>query len=167
MAPVAAGRRRRLVCWLVRCIDELSDGLTDYPRDRSVSRQRYLVESPIVLLFEAHGQPRCFARTLVHATLHAFRHDLTLGASEFNDVMKFSPTVSDECWGARQESSKQKVRDGVGGGRAACPNRGLGLRQSSSALIRTLRVDFSGWPLAPAMLAAFEGLVEMAKTDPG
>jgi hypothetical protein len=70
IAPVAPGQRRRSVCWLGRCLDELSDGLADYPRDRSVSRQRNLIERPIVLLFEAHGQPRCLPRTLVHATLH-------------------------------------------------------------------------------------------------
>jgi hypothetical protein len=34
------------------------------------------------------------------------------------------------------------------------------------ALVKTGRVDFSGWPLAPAMLAAFDGWVEIAKTDP-
>ena len=34
------------------------------------------------------------------------------------------------------------------------------------ALIKIRRVDLAGWPLAPAMLAAFEGWVEIAKTDP-
>ena len=34
------------------------------------------------------------------------------------------------------------------------------------ALIKTGHVDLSGWPLSPEMLAAFEALVEIAKTDP-
>ena len=34
------------------------------------------------------------------------------------------------------------------------------------ALIKTRRVDLTGWPLTPAIVAAFGGLVEIAKTDP-
>jgi hypothetical protein len=33
------------------------------------------------------------------------------------------------------------------------------------ALIKTGHVDLAGWPLSPDMLAAFEALVEVAKTD--
>jgi hypothetical protein len=33
-------------------------------------------------------------------------------------------------------------------------------------LIKTGRVDLSGWPLSSEMLAAFDSLVETAKTDP-
>jgi hypothetical protein len=34
------------------------------------------------------------------------------------------------------------------------------------ALIKTGHVDLSGWPLSPDMQAAFEALVEVARTDP-
>jgi hypothetical protein len=34
------------------------------------------------------------------------------------------------------------------------------------ALIKTSQVDLAGWPLSSDMLAAFENLFEMAKTDP-
>jgi hypothetical protein len=33
-------------------------------------------------------------------------------------------------------------------------------------LIKTGQVDLSGWPLSSEMLAAFDALVETAKTDP-
>jgi hypothetical protein len=90
MAHVATRLQRRLVCWLGRCVYKLSDGLADDPRDRSVSRQRYLIKCPIILFFEAHRQPRCLARTLVHATLHAFPgRNLSVVTSEFNEVMHF------------------------------------------------------------------------------
>jgi len=72
MAHAATGPQRRLVCWLGRCVNKLSDGLADDPRHRSVSRQRYLIQRQIVPLFEAHRQSGCLARTLVHATLHVF-----------------------------------------------------------------------------------------------
>jgi hypothetical protein len=34
------------------------------------------------------------------------------------------------------------------------------------ALLKTGHVDLAGWPLSPEMLAAFEALVEVARTDP-
>jgi hypothetical protein len=34
------------------------------------------------------------------------------------------------------------------------------------ALIKTRRVNLAGWPLTPAVLTAFEGWVEITKTDP-
>ena len=91
-AREAAGRRR-LICWPGCCLDELTNRLADDPRDRSVSGQRNLIERPIVLLFQAHGQPRCLARTLVHATPLRSCGSIPTRASDCNGVMHFSPAV--------------------------------------------------------------------------
>ena len=49
------------------------------------------IERSIVLLFEAHGEPRSLRGRIIPPST-AFRRGLTLSASEFNGVMHFSPT---------------------------------------------------------------------------
>jgi hypothetical protein len=70
-------RRWRWNYRLMRCLDELPDGLADDPGDGSIPSQCNLSERPIILLFQAHGKPGRLSRTLVHATPHDSVGELT------------------------------------------------------------------------------------------
>src|SRR5271163_1589244 len=111
---MAASQQRRLIDWLRRCVDELPDGLADDPRDGCVSRQRDLIQGPIVLLFEAYRQPCWLARALVHATLLGLLgRTLSLVTSEFNKVMHFSSAASDQSFGPSQQTPDPRLQAGV------------------------------------------------------
>lgn len=93
-----AGRRGQLINRPGRCIDKLPDGLADDPRDGSIAGQCDLIERPIVLFFQAHGQPRCLPRTLVHATPHDSIPNLSpmLIRLQRSDALFTSSNIHDE-----------------------------------------------------------------------
>jgi len=106
-----------------RAIDELSNCLSDHPRNRSVFRQRDLAKRPIVLLFQTHGQSCCLSWTLVHFAPHGFSYELTQSSIRLQrtdaHITSLDPRRPD-----RTNAAQDRDQTATGVGRAS-PQHGL------------------------------------------
>jgi hypothetical protein len=109
---------------------------------------------------------RGFTRTAPHS----LQHDLT--QVEVNILSPSSGCVPKEI--AEQVFLRAILSNGIrvasASGLVALKLFGLRRVQDQAdavALIKTGGVDLSGWPISPEKLAEFEGLVAVAKTNPG